>query len=92
MRRGTSDIGIGGLSVTYARSQVAHFTARLYFLEYGIAASLPRPRDPFNNVITVFTTTVWLWVLASFASIIVMFAAIQAVVKWYTNNCHTYKK
>ena len=66
-------------AVTLVRFRAVRFTAPVYGLEYGLAATRPRPLDPYMNVVAVFRPAVWAGVAAALLAFVVAFAASDVV-------------
>ncbi len=77
MTSGSSDLGIGGPSMTLARSRAVHFAVGTHSIEYVYASTMPRPVDPFLNIVKVFDTKTWTGVIVCSLLFAVLFGGLH---------------
>ncbi len=77
-----ADMGIGGISITYTRWNAVHFSRAYMGTEYAYAGTMPKPTDPFVNVVKVFDRYIWAWVTFVVLLMSVGFAAFYSIYKY----------
>lgn len=68
------DIVAAALTITESRSTIADFTSPFYYEPYSILIHKPGPANKLWNALSVFSSTVWIFIIGSaFIAIVITF-------------------